>query len=179
MNKLLCSLLALGLAACGGAAPTPPADQLAANDFEHLDGWLNGNTPASLTQEKAHSGVYSVKVDPATDYSLGYTNQLGRISTGRMRKIKLRAWVFLPNDQATAALVTEIKTPDPTKNLWDNFDLGKEATTKSGFNKWLEVEHTVDVPATAVFNSTLQVYLWRNGSSQPVYLDDLQILRAD
>ena len=44
MKKLLCGLLALGLAACGGAAPAPPADQLAANDFESLDGWLNGGT---------------------------------------------------------------------------------------------------------------------------------------
>ncbi|MFD1467497.1 hypothetical protein ACFQ48_04605 [Hymenobacter caeli] len=180
MKKLFYPWLALALGACGGQTASTTAGQLATNDFESMDGWMSGATNPSLTKEKAHSGVFSVKIDPAVEYSLGYNNLLGKMSASRLRKIKLHCWVFLPNEKASAVLVTDVQTPGVAKSvLWDGFDLLKEVKAKSALNQWAEVEHTVEIPETAAYTSKMLVYLWRGGSTQPVYLDDLQILQAD
>ncbi|MEJ7661966.1 MAG: hypothetical protein WKG07_21540 [Hymenobacter sp.] len=92
--------MALALGSCGGSDATKPANLLASNDFESLDGWLGGEVGPSLTREQAHSGVYSVKVDPKVDYSMGYSNPLGRLSSSQVTKLKLHGWVFLPSNQA-------------------------------------------------------------------------------
>jgi hypothetical protein len=179
MKNVLCGLLAFGLLSCGSHESGKPDNELASNDFESLDGWMNGVTSPSLTKEKAHSGVYSVKVDPSIDYSFGYSNQLGRVSAERVTKVKLHAWVNLPNENTPVTLVLELKNPgDPKPVLWDGLDLLKEAKAK-GVNKWIEVEKTVDLPESAAFTSQLGVSMWRGSSTQPAYLDDLQILRAN
>lgn len=181
MKKLLYALLPLALASCGGASTKTPANQLAFNSFDQLEGWTNG-APAnpSLTKDKAHSGDYSVKVAPGIDYSLGYNDQLGHLSAARVAKIRLHGWVFLPNDKAGVVLVTEVGNPGEPKPLnWDGLDLLKEAKDKSSLNQWLEIDHTVDIAPAANYLSVMKVYLWRSSSSQPAYLDDLQILKAD
>jgi hypothetical protein len=179
MKNFLYALLALAMFSCGGSSADKPADLLAANDFESLDGWSNGGANASLNKEKAHSGAYSVKVNPGLDYSMGYTNQLGKLSSTRLKKIKVHAWLFVPNDKATAALVTEIKTPGQDKStLWDGIDMVKEGKSK-GYNKWIEIDKTFDVPESANYNSQLLFYLWRGSSTQPVYMDDVQLTRVN
>jgi len=180
MKNLLYGLLALGLFSCGGDHTSDkPADELASNDFESIDGWTGGTPSPSLTKEKAHSGIYSVKVDPTIDYSLGYNNQLGKLSAVRVKKIKIHGWINLPNSQTPVTLVVEVKKPGEPKNLlWDGLDLLKEAKGKS-FNKWIEVEKTFTLPENTTFDSQLLVYMWRGSSSQPAYLDDLQITKVE
>lgn len=179
IKNFCCGLLALGLFSCGGHPAAQAANELAGNDFESLDGWMNGVSNPSLTKEKAHSGVYSVKVDPAIDYSLGYNNQLGKISPTRVSKVKVHAWVNLPNDNTPVKLVIELRNPtEPKLALWDSIDLLEAAKSKE-FNKWIEVEKTIALPPSTTYDSQLLIYMWRSGSTQPAYLDDLQILRAD
>jgi hypothetical protein len=179
MRNLLYGVLALALFSCADKSVDKPAGLLAENDFESIDGWTSGVNNPSLTKEQAHSGVYSVKVNPGIDFSLGYNNQLGKVSATRIHKIKLHAWVRLPNDKTSVLLVAEVKNTEEAKSLvWDGLDLLKEAQAK-GFDKWIEVERTFDLPESATYNSQLLVYLWRGGSTQPAYLDDLQISRVD
>jgi hypothetical protein len=179
MKNLLFGLLALGLLSCGSNGDTHAANELASNDFEHLDGWLGGDASPSLTREKAHSGLYSVKVDPTIDYSMGYNNQLGRISDTRIRKIKLRAWVFLPSSRTPVSLVTEIKKPNEAKAiLYNSYNL-EEALHTKGYNHWVEVENTINVPETATYDSRILVYLWRGNSNFPAYFDDFQLLKEE
>lgn len=179
MKNLLFGLLALGLFSCGGNGDTNVANELASNDFEHLDGWLGDAVGPSLTRDRAHSGVWSLKVDPNIDYSLGYNNQLGRISATRLHKIKLRAWVFLPSSRTPVSLVTEIKKPNEAKGIfYDSFELAKAVHTK-GYNHWVEVENTINVPETATYDSRILVYLWRGNSILPAYLDDFQLIKEE
>lgn len=179
MKYLLGSLLACGLLSCGSPESSKSDKELTSNDFESVNGWMNGAATPSLTKERAHSGVYAVKVDPTTEYSLGYNNQLGKLSAVRIAKVKIRAWVNLPTENTPVTLVVELKNPgEPKPALWESLDLLTEAKAK-GLNQWIEVEKTVDLPASAAYTSQLGVYLWRGSSSQPAYLDDLQILRAD
>jgi hypothetical protein len=178
MKKLLYAVLALAMCSCGGSEKKP-AGLLVENDFEAMDGWANGCINGSLNKEKAHSGVYSVKVNPGQDYSLGYSNQLGKLSPTRMQKFKVHAWVHVSNDKEAAVLVTEVKNPGQDKSVfWDGLDMLKEGKAK-GFNKWVEVEKTYDLPESVNYNSQLLVYLWRGSSTQPVYMDDVQLLKAD
>jgi hypothetical protein len=178
MKKLLFSLMALSCIACG-RTENKPEGLLTANDFEESDGWLNGVVSASLTKDKAHSGAYSVKVAPGLDYSLGYNGTLGKISSSRLEKLKIHAWVYLPSDKATAKLVTEVKNAGQEKSaVWDGFDLVERGKV-DGFDKWVEVEKIVPLPSEVNSESQLLVYLWRGDSSQPVYLDDIQLLRAE
>lgn len=178
MKNFLYAFIGLALVSCGGSSDKPKG-LLIENDFEAMDGWANGCTNASLNKEKAHSGAYSVKVNPGLDFSMGYSNQLGKLSSTSMRKVTVHAWVHVPNDKAPAVLVTEVKNPGQDKSVfWDGMDMVKEGKAK-GFNKWIEVEKTYDLPESTNYNSQLLVYMWRGSSSQPVYMDDVQLIKAD
>lgn len=179
MKNLLYGLFALALCSCGGQPAGKPAGLLAENDFESLDGWASGVINPSLNKEKAHSGVYSVKVNPGIDYSLGYNNQLGKVSATRIHKLRVHAWVNVPNDKATTLVVTEVKNPGQDKSImWDGIDMIQEGKSK-GFNKWIEVDKTLTLPESINYNSQLLFYLWRGGSTQPTYMDDVQLSQAD
>ncbi|MDQ2794058.1 MAG: hypothetical protein M3Y12_08625 [Bacteroidota bacterium] len=172
-------LVALGASSCSQKPAEPTgSDVLATNDFENLDGWL-ADSPAlvTLTKSRAHSGVYSTQAGPGYDFSLGYNNQLSRLAPEWPGKLKVSAWVLLPNDQAAAKLVMEVKSGATTSAglLWEGLDLTKAVKS---YNKWQYVEQTITLPETAKPTSRLLVYLWRADSKQPVYLDDLKISRV-
>lgn len=148
---------------------------LAFNDFENVDGWL-ADSPAlaTLSRDKAHSGIYSTAVSPGHEFSLGYNNALSRLAPDWPAKLTVSAWVLLPDDQAAAQLVTEVKQANSQAPglLWQSIDL---VNTVKVYGKWQHVEQAVAMPAGAKPGSRLLVYLWRANSKQPVYLDDLQI----
>lgn len=178
MKKLLYALTAFGMVACGKGGNDIPANQLASNDFESLDGWIGDQPITSLTKEKAHSGRYSIKVDPNIEYSLGFNMLLGKLSTSKLKKIKIHAWVNVPNAKSAVVLVTQITNPaDNNKQLlWEGVNMGNEVKT---LNKWVEIEKTITVPDNATYNDKLGVYLWRTSSPETIYLDDLTIERVD
>lgn len=179
MKYLLYAAAALALASCNDQpAPTGrPQGQLAFNDFEAVEGWASGAAVPSLTTDKAHSGTTAVVVQPGIDFSLGYNNLLGKLGDGKARKIRVRAWVLLPNAKATAVLVTQLRDEAAQKDvLWQGLPLAQATKTT---NQWVQVEKEVTLPATAAYTNRVLVYLWRNDSSQPVYLDDLEISRLD
>ncbi|MDU0370688.1 hypothetical protein ACFPAF_09815 [Hymenobacter endophyticus] len=180
MTRFAPVLLLTGLlAACTpGPAPAAADATLAFNDFENVSGWLIGSPyEATLSRDKAHSGKFSCRVDAEHEYSLGYKNTLSQLASDYPPKLTIGAWVFVPNAQAKAKLVTEIKSPDQpgSGQLWEGVDL---STAVSVFNKWQYVEQTITVPATAGPQSTLQVYVWRDQTKVPVYVDDMRISLA-
>ena len=142
------------------------------NDFDSLAGWLGVTPHPSLTNEKAHSGAYSLKVDSNTEYSLNYKKPLGQLSDVRMAKLKLEAWVWVPDAASKALLVTSFAESGAKPLSWNGFDL-----TKSGakYGEWTQVSTVIEVPAAATANTLFDTYLWRTGSTQPVYLDDLTV----
>jgi hypothetical protein len=167
------STLGLALLLSSGCSKTSAEekDVLTSNDFDHLDGWV-GDVP-SLTREKAHSGAYSIVVQPGIDYSLGYSNPLGRLSTSRPDKIRISAWVMRTGDQNSAKLVAEIKDPTTgAKALWEAIDLSQQVRK---LNEWKHIEHVITVPPTVSATSRIMVYMWDAGAGQPTYLDDLTL----
>ncbi len=154
----------------GDAKSEADPNQLFATGFENLEGWVIPNP--SLTREKAHSGLYSVKTDPNIEYSLTYNNELGRLSPQRLNKFRLTAWVF--NDKAEPAqLVLQItrSAEDNSNVLYEKIDLSQ--AVKAG--EWTEVSKEITLPAEAAANNPIKIYLWRSGSTLPTYLDDLAL----
>ncbi|HEX8506199.1 MAG TPA: hypothetical protein VF630_12590, partial [Hymenobacter sp.] len=131
----------------------------------------------TLNRDKAHSGVYSTMVSPGHDYSLGYSNLLGRLSPEWPAKLTIGAWVMLPNSEANPRLVIEVKRPNNNgPNLvWEAVELAREV---KAYNQWQYVERTITMPDAAKPNSRLLVYMWSTNNKAPVYLDDLHISLA-
>lgn len=175
--RLLTLLGGLGIlaVACGSnKTASTAADVLVGNDFESLAGWLGVTPNPSLTDEKAHSGHYSIKVDGTIEYSLGFASTLGALHDTRVKRIKVTAWVFVPDAQAVALLVTHAgDAPNVKPLLWDGFDVTKAVA--GSYGKWVEVSKVMELPGAVTAATNIGFYLWHTGGSQPVYLDDLTV----
>lgn len=119
-----------------------------------------------------------MRVGPGVDFSMGYNNMLSLVSTTRLKKIKVHAWVWIPDRNAAASLVTQVTNPaDGNKSImWQGMDLVAKAKK---FSKWVEIEQEYTLPDNATANSKLYCYMWRGSSPSSVYLDDLQILKVE
>jgi hypothetical protein len=168
-----------GLAGCGDkSSAARPENLLTGNDFEELEGWTADTQLPSLTRDKAHSGTFSMRVGPGIDYANGFIGALGKLSPTRLNQVQVKAWVYLPNGNATAALVTSVIDPaaaDGKPALWDSLPLEKAAKSR---NEWVEIEKTITLPANAGPNFKLYAYLWSGGAPNLAYIDDMQILRV-
>jgi hypothetical protein len=117
-------------------------------------------------------------VGPGQEYSLGYSNELSKLSPDWPARLTISAWVLLPNKQAAAKLVAEIQEPNSRRQslLWEGVDLSEVVAT---YNIWKYIiYYTINALAIARPTSLLKVYLWRANSNQSVYLDDLKISLA-
>jgi hypothetical protein len=169
---------ALGLAGCGRSDEADRSKTLLmANNFETLEHWLPGDLASTLTHEQAHSGRTALKVDDMHEYSLTYKKPLGYFQLPRPARLRVSAWVLLPDAQAAATLVTTVTDPanSAAKPLfWEGLKL-REAVHSYG--KWTKVSQVVTLPTDLQDTHMLTFYLWHTGPSPAVYLDDLEVTR--
>ncbi|MBD2766894.1 carbohydrate binding domain-containing protein [Hymenobacter sp. BT664] len=179
MPKTLLPFFVFLLAACSGPGADPnEANLLASNNFESVDGWTSGMPVPSLTKEKAHSGRYSVIVDPKVEFSLGYTNFLRALSASALKKVKVQAWILVPNRNAAANIVLQIVDSADLQRkpyFWQALDVMQQVKKD---NQWVEVAQEFTLPANTAPTHMLSTYLWRRGD-QRVYMDDLRILKVE
>ena len=118
-----------------------------------------------------------MRVGPGIDFANGFIGELGKLSATRISQVQVKAWVYLPTNNTSSSLVTQVMdpTPDSKPLLWDALPLAK-ATTKR--NEWVEIEKTITLPANAGPSFKLYVYLWSGGNPTVAYIDDMQILRV-
>lgn len=172
MNYFLFGAVVFGLLGCDSRA-TVDENTLMHTDFESLMGWLPDTQTALLGREQAHSGTYSLKVDPQHPYSLTYRAVLGTLHDTRIRKIRLSAWVFVPDAQAQATLVVTIndRSEQPKDVFWNGTVLQEAVAGQYG--RWVEISKELELPEEANSSHELTVYLWRTGGDNAVFLDDL------
>jgi hypothetical protein len=162
------------LGACGDDTKknTPEGTLVTANDFESIAGW--GVDPAALSREQAHSGIYSIYIDPSREFSLTYENALGQLSPQKFRKIRLSAWVYLQSPKGNGSLGIQIT--DPTQG---NKAIGGEgiplAEVVRKYNTWVEVSKDMLLPDNVTSANHLKVFLWRGMATQAIYVDDIRI----
>ena len=143
------------------------------NDFESVIGW-NGNSDASVTAERAHSGKHALVVGPQTEFSYTYIQTLGKMSTAKIKTLTVSAWVWAPNAQVPGSLVLSI-THSPVRDtpvFYGSFALAKEVKK---FKEWQQVSHTFALPDSVQDTNQIKCYLWRAGSNENVYADDLAL----
>ncbi|QIL76366.1 MULTISPECIES: carbohydrate binding domain-containing protein [Hymenobacter] len=138
---------------------------LVSTSFEELEGWIPENP--SLTQEKAHTGRYSVKIDPGTEFSLTYINQLYRLSPKRFDKVRLTAWGQL-TAPGSAAVVFQITHADQTTAFYEKIDITE-------VNSWGRIDKVLTMPPVLDPADQVKIYLWRATATAPAYLDDLTL----
>lgn len=163
-----------GLTACGGDnAKTAAGSAAAENDFEHLAGW--GVDPSLLSREQAHSGVYSISVDPNREFSLTYENALGQLSAQKFKKVRLNAWVYLLSPKGNGG-VLGMQITDPAQGNkaigGDGINLGE---TVKEYNKWVEVSKDMVLPETVTSANHIKVFLWRGVATQAIFADDIRL----
>ena len=152
--------------------PTPRQRELARTDFEGFRGWAPAMLP-QLATDKAHSGKFSLRVDPQHPYSPTFRAGLGQLFSHRPRRITLGAWVWVPGFRDDAVLVMAITNPENP----DNPVFRKEVylNDSSPFGAWKWVSRDLDIPLNTNFSSRslLVVYLFAKDVTSPVYADDL------
>ena len=165
---------AAAVAACGDdtAKKTTDSSVVVDNDFEKTAGW--GVDPALLSREKAHSGIYSISVDPAREFSLTYENALGQLSPQKFKKIRLSAWVYLQSPKGNGVVGMQITDPAQGNKAvgGDGINLA-EAVRK--YNTWVEVSKDITLPDNITSANHIKVFLWRGMATQAIFADDIRI----
>lgn len=182
MRFFLLSAPLLGLlAACQPAATAPTStatgpDVLTTADFEQSIGWGDADGK-SLTTDKAHSGRWSVRVQPDVPYGYTYARPLGELSTTPMLRLQLDAWALRVSAGSTAQLVVQVvaSKTDETNVFYYALPL---ATAVPTFGEWTAVHVPINLPTTASGDNRLKVYLWNGTATSPTYLDDVTLRRV-
>ncbi len=145
------------------------------NDFESMAGWIPENN--SLTREVAHSGNYSIKVEPGMDFSLAYDAQLGQVTPRKPRKIKLEAWAYVLTNQSTAKLGLQIADPATGQTVFgDGIELLEQVKK---YRTWVPISKEIPLPDSIAHSHHLKVFLWRNYFPEVSYIDDVRISIID
>ena len=165
----------LVLNACSSDTQTAvPENRVTFSDFEELEGWMPA---APLTTEKAHSGKYSVMVGNGAEFGLGYGNTLGKMSATKISKLTVSGWALRTGLQAKGVIVVAITNPaNPAESVfWQALDIHEQVKT---YNTWTKVSKEFTLPATIQPTYQIKVYLWLAGSTQPTFLDDVEITKS-
>lgn len=173
MKSILLSLCAVAVTFCTESARDDSADAnyIMKNDFESLAGWLPPN--GSLTVEQARSGRYSIKVDKDHEYSMGFGDLLGKVSSRKPRTVRLSCWAYLPSSKAIAQYQLQILDPATGQSVFqDGITLADQV---QDYRTWVKVEKDIDLPETIVSSQEIRVFLWRATAEEPAYIDDVAL----
>ena len=167
--------LATALGACSKdhSLEKLPEGMITRNDFENVQGWGAANEP-SVTTEKAHSGKYSVVTNSQIEFGYTYVRQMGQMTGGKPKKLTITAWAWVPDKDASAAVVVDVKHSPEKGNqvFYAGLDL---AHTVTKFKEWEQVSKTFVLPDSIASANVCKVYMWRGSSPRAVYLDDVSI----
>jgi hypothetical protein len=172
MKKIAClGFLAFSIVSCSDNKNEVEKDDktIMFNNFEMIDGWVNN---PSLTNEQAHSGKYSIKVDPNIEFSMTYQKPLGQITTKRPKKIELSGWVYTASEKGSAVIGLTINDESGKEVFGSGINLEEDL---KDYKEWTLLKKEIELPGIVQPINNLKVFIWRKGATEPVYLDDLQV----
>ncbi|HWY38837.1 MAG TPA: hypothetical protein VNY73_09780 [Bacteroidia bacterium] len=166
MKKVLCLLFIANLIGCSG---NKQKGLVYYNDLEGIKGW----TDILLEKKPVHSGIYSNRLDSVHVYGENFKLSFKEISEHILKKVKISAWVFIPDSTIKGKLVMEINQPDKKNVFWIGKDL-KEYVNK--FGEWIEIkqEFTFVKKEIMVPQNHVKIFVW-NLSKKEMYVDDIRI----
>lgn len=162
----------LGLASCkSDTSTTANSDMVAFNDFESLVGWTSG--AESLSKEQAHSGKYSVKVGPETEFGQSYTMQLNKMFDHKPHKLRISGWAYMADSKATARLGFTLYDLVQNKEVFgDGIDYADAVKTPG---EWVKIEKEITLPPTVTGEQQVRMFLYRASAGSPAFIDDMGI----
>jgi hypothetical protein len=110
-------------------------------------------------------------VDQTHEFSPGYTAVLGKLSPTRIRGVKLEAWVYATDKNATGKLEFVVKEGGGQELLRDQTRLEEVKE----YGKWVPVSKEIIFPAATNYSSQIVIYVSRAGASSPAYVDDIKL----
>jgi len=156
------------LYSCSGKSKkTGPLDF--SNDFEGQIGWVD-IPHGTLMFGDAHSGKVLAKTTPENQYSFGFHRALKDLSSKRIKKAEISAWINLSSANSAGSLVLAIDSAN-TGLFWKGI-ASKDFTTTPG--KWTEMKGSILIPSTVSRNGELKVYFWNSGKD-PILVDDIDV----
>lgn len=171
MKNFFLALPLAALVACGSDnSTTVDKDVLMTSDIDGVAGWLPDQN--ALVKGEAHSGAYSLRVDQNHEFSPGYTAIMGKLSPTHLRGVKLEAWVYATDKNATAKLELAVNEAPGGKELLRSQTKLDEV---KDYGKWVKVSKDIIFPPTVTYSSQLVIYVSRAGATSPAYVDDLQL----
>jgi hypothetical protein len=157
----------LGLILVVGCSQPKQGGLVYYNDCETLKGW---NT-ANISNEQAHSGTYSNKLDSIHEYGLTLRQSFAEIANEKIKTIKVSVWVFI-KPETKGGMVLEVRNKDGKQILWDSQKTDKTNVVP---NKWQFVtKDFVLNDSISKPENTIAVYPWCSGKTE-FYVDDIRI----
>jgi len=140
------------------------------NDLESLDGWVQIPT---LSNEKAHSGLCSSKMDINNPYSISFRKKLSSLSSKQLKRVEINAWVLITDPSAKGIMVCCIDSiPGATPMIY----LTKTIDYKSeDINKWIKVTGEFYLPKNLNPDNSLLSYLWNTSPQGVIFADDFEL----
>jgi hypothetical protein len=128
--------------------------------------------PQNITCKKAHSGLYSCKVDSVQPFAVGFAKTIDSISN--YKSVKASMWILTSKLETDAVFVTSIQ--DNSKVLfWKGAPLKTKLLKPEG---WQEIAEEVDLPA-GIFSKgpfMFKVYVWNpSKTGELFYVDDIKV----
>jgi len=168
----------LGVLVLAGCSTDPGrgkwvGDYVTTNNFESVAGW--GADASTLTKEHTHSGQFAVRVDADHEYGQTFDLPLNQASVHALKGVELEAWAYLPSAQASGALVLQIIDAAGADSRVVHSEQVELLNEVKEYKEWTKVRHVFNLPDALSPDYHLRIFLWRSGSKEPVYIDDISI----
>ncbi|SDJ81502.1 hypothetical protein SAMN05421823_101178 [Catalinimonas alkaloidigena] len=166
---MLVLVTAVSLVRCGAPDSRDDAHLITHNDFESYGGWTSLPT---LTDERAHSGRYSIKVTPQQPFGPSFSKPVGQFYHEGARRLKLEAYVYRDDPKAHVALIMAVHSPV------DNSGLVYEEVAHTGeSNAWWKLEKVIELPEGLPEDAKFKLYAWMGDGRGAFYVDDVTLTR--
>src|ERR1017187_9847834 len=109
-------------------------------DFEEIK--PVGKDSVMVSEEQAHSGTHSIKLDNNTEYSPGITEKMNKVSPSGEGVLDAGVWVYLPDTNSQAVLVITFESEGKAID-WSSAEIRNYAKQP---NKWVQVFATRKIP---------------------------------
>jgi hypothetical protein len=138
-----------------------------ATDFED-NHW--GDELKLRTDELAHSGKYSQKLDDKTEYSISFTKPLSSLQPPENKLVTAIAWVNAKEKDNNAKLVLSFESGGKAFEWY--------SASVASFNlkpgEWQKVTISRPVPKMKGNDDVMKVYIWNEGK-KTFYVDDFEV----
>lgn len=137
------------------------------NNMECIDCWRNSNT---LTKEIAHSGLYSSKLDSASEYSVTFEIPVKNMNAKSLKKAIIKLWVYFPEPGVTGKIAAQATLNGETK-FWMGYNLEDQVKNAK---EWTAVAYSITLPPNIKNMDNFGVYVM-NPAKNKFFVDDFDI----